>query len=121
DIIGFEATRFTPFESTFDFKFLLIQNKLEWQGTLADRLFVSVIAGKTGSESSYLSHSTDPITYDLRTQWVTGETFSTYHRNFTVEKRDQVNGSMSYFPEHFLGGSHEFKLGGNWWTAGWPR
>ncbi len=121
ELIGFEATRYTPLESTFRFHFLLKQNKLEWQGTLTPRLFVSVMGGATGSDSYYLHHTEAPSTFDRATMWQTGEMWTQYDRNLTTEYRDQVNATVSYVPESFLGGSHEFKAGSTYWRAGWPR
>ena len=117
---GIGATRFTPYESVLDFNYLNYQNKGEWQGVFSDRLLATVMYATSGSNSHYFSHSTEPSTHDLTTQWDTGESFHAFAQNHRFDERKQINGSMSYFPARFLGGSHEFKVGSTLWWCRFP-
>jgi hypothetical protein len=110
---GIGASRFTPFESTLDWNYLNYQNKIEWQGIFSDHLTANFMFANSGSSSYYYSHSPNPSTLDLTTQWSTGESFNAFAENHRYDERRQLNGTVSYFR-----GSHEIKAGGSlWWSS----
>jgi Carboxypeptidase regulatory-like domain len=105
--------RVTPFESTLDWNYLNYQNKIEWQGTFSDHLVADVMLANSGSSSYYYSHSNNPSTFDLTTQWSTGESFNIFAENHRYDDRKQLNSGVSYFL-----GSHQIKAGSSlWWSS----
>jgi hypothetical protein len=112
---GLDASRYIPHESTMDFDYPLFANKGEWQGVFSDRMLATVMFATSGSQVYYTNHSSDPSTIDLTTQWRTGESFHAFDHTQRYSKRTQINGSASYLPNRFLGGSHELKVGGSIW------
>lgn len=112
---NFNASRFVPRDSTLDQLYPLFSNKGEWQGVFSDRLLSTVMFATSGSQVFYHNISSAPSTLDLTTQWQTGESFHAFDNTDRYSKRTQINGSVIYFPERALLGSHELKIGGNLW------
>ena len=108
--------RFVPLASTINFKNTGGIRKGEWQGTLSPRMVVDVLGGYGGNREDYcVCHSTfsnavpgNPAKFDNETGLYTGA-----GNGNTLRKRDrwQSDNSVSFFPEHFLGGKHELKVG----------
>jgi len=83
----------------------------------SDRLVSTIMFATSGSQVFYhdASHSSDPATLDLSTQWATGESFHSLNSSDRYSKRSQINGSLKYFPSRSFLGTHELKIGGNLW------
>jgi hypothetical protein len=101
--------RFTPFESTHDYNQPYPTYKVEWQGTLANRLFVSALGSKH-SISAY--RYPQPCcaqmvsTFDQVTQQLTGSVWSAL-RGWRRSTRYQQSARMNYYAP----GSHEIAGG----------
>jgi hypothetical protein len=110
------ASRFIPFDSTEDMYYVLHHAKIEWQGTLTNKLLVNVMIGKSWYKAQYrdnfIGSPTDPSTIDLTTQIVTGESFDSSGRAALrrVPKILQGDATASY-----SAGSHLIKGGFNIW------
>jgi len=113
----FGAGRFVPHESTTDQDYPLFSNKGQWDGVFSDHLVGTVMFATSGSQVFYhdATHSSDPATLDLTTQWATGESFNSLNSTDRYSKRSQINGSLKYFPKQGFLGTHELKIGGNVW------
>jgi hypothetical protein len=117
--------RFTPMEATPWLRYYNYQDKIEWNGTLTNRLLVNVFFGDGWYVADYTNECNvpnrppctpgKPAATDLATSITTGTPYGLIHR---PRDRYQLNTSVSYFPESFLGGSHEFKVG---YTQWWER
>jgi hypothetical protein len=120
------TARFIPEEATPYLRYYNYQSKGEWQGTLGNRLFASVMFGNGWYVADYTNDCNvpdrpvcrtppPPAAIDLATQIQTGTPFvnGLFHR---PRDRYQLNGTLSYSPDRFLGGSHEFRVGYmTWW------
>lgn len=106
------ASRFVPFESTYNYDFPTHASKAEWQGTPRQRLLVDVIAGRQWYDANrYPQDGTNvkgnPRRLDRETSFVTGPNPT----QLRPRSRWQTTGNVSYFPESFFGGDHSFKAG----------
>lgn len=115
------APRFVPYEATSVLYYNPRNWKLEFQGTPNNNLIFTAQVGR----SMYLANYQDepgtanvPARWDRETQIYTGGSI-TQNGNFAETQRPnnrlQSTGSLSYLPESFLGGKHNFKIGYRVW------
>jgi hypothetical protein len=121
------TARFSPVEATPYLRYYNYQAKGEWNGTLSDRLLANVMFGNGWYVAAYTNECGipdrapctpgKPAAIDLATRILTG---TPYVNGLFRRPRDryQLTGTLSYYPERFLGGSHEFKVG---YTQWWER
>jgi hypothetical protein len=108
------AGRFRPLEATRDYRNPTSIYKGEIQSTIDSRTLLNVVAGYGGYIADYSSpragfmRADTPSRLDRETSLRTGP-----HEASEQRPRDrwQVDGSISFFPEGFLGGRHELKTG----------
>ena len=107
------ADRFTPLESTRDYKNPTAIQKIELQSMVNPRLLVNAVAGYSGYVTDYdaarsYARADAPPRQDLATTLNTGS--APLHQNKTRD-RFQTEDSISFFPERAFAGKHEFKTG----------
>jgi hypothetical protein len=107
------AGRFTPLESTRDYKNPTAIQKIELQSMLSPRVLVNAVAGYSGYVTDYdaarsYARADAPPRQDLATTLNTGS--APLHQNKTRD-RFQTEDSISFFPERSLLGKHELKTG----------
>jgi outer membrane receptor protein involved in Fe transport len=98
------------FEATQVFHWVPTRFKFEFKGTPGNHLFFDAQFGRSTYLLDYLEQpmcGTTPSTYDRNTLMLTGCGVQ-QQSDFTMWVGD---GSLTYVPTSFLGGSHEFKLG----------
>ena len=98
------------FEATQVFHWVPTRFKGEFKGTPSNHLFFDAQFGRSTYLLDYLEQptcGTTPPTYDRQTLLLTGCGVQ-QQSDFTMWVGD---GSLTYAPTSFLGGSHEFKLG----------
>jgi hypothetical protein len=107
------ADRFTPLESTRDYKNPTAIQKIELQSTINPRVLVNAVGGYSGYITDYdagrsYARADAPPRNDLATTLNTGS--APLHQNKTRD-RYQTEDSISFFPERSFAGKHEFKTG----------
>jgi len=107
------AGRFTPLESTRDYKNPTAIQKFELQSMVSPRVLVNGVAGYSGYVTDYdaarsYARADAPPRNDLATTLNTGS--APLHQNKTRD-RFQTEDSVSFFPERSLLGKHELKTG----------
>jgi hypothetical protein len=107
------AGRFTPLESTRDYKNPTAIQKVELQSMINPRMLVNAVAGYSGYVTDYdaarsFARADAPPRQDLATTLNTGS--APLHQNKTRD-RFQTEDSISFFPERSFAGKHEFKTG----------
>src|SRR3954447_12091451 len=107
------ADRFTPLESTRDYKNPTAIQKVELQSTLNPRVLINAVGGYSGYVTDYdaarsYARADAPPRQDLATTPNTGA--APLHQNKTRD-RFQTEDSISFFPERSLLGKHELKTG----------
>jgi hypothetical protein len=107
------ADRFTPLESTRDYKNPTAIQKLELQSMLSPRVLVNAVGGYSGYVTDYdaarsYARADAPPRQDLATMLNTGS--APLHQNKTRD-RLQTEDSISFFPERTLLGKHELRTG----------
>ena len=107
------ADRFTPLESTRDYKNPTAIQKVELQSTVNPRVLVNAVVGRSGYITNYdaarsYARADAPPRNDLATGLNTGS--ATLHQNKTRD-RYQTEDSVSFFPAGSFGGKHELKTG----------
>src|SRR6266545_6211283 len=107
------ADRFTPLESTRDYKNPTAIQKFELQSMIHPRVLVNAVAGYSGYVTDYdaarsYARADAPSRQDLATTLNTGS--APLHQNKTRD-RFQTDNSVSFFPERSFAGRHEFKTG----------
>ena len=107
------AGRFTPLESTRDYKNPTAIQKFELQTMVSPRVLVNGVAGYSGYVTDYdaarsYARADAPPRNDLATTLNTGS--APLHQNKTRD-RFQTEDSVSFFPERSLLGKHELKTG----------
>lgn len=108
--------RFKPLESTINYRNPGGIYKGELQSTLTTRIVADLIAGWGGNHEDYsVARSAygkavpgNPSKMDIRTGLFTGAGTGS---QLNLKDRWQMDGSLSFFPEKFLGGKHELKTG----------
>ncbi len=84
--------------------------KGEWNGTLSNRLYVEARYGEFGYYFPLVGYSNEPWRQDDGTRLVTGGDW----RWQQDRQRQQATGAATYFKDNLLGGSHNFKFGGEY-------
>jgi hypothetical protein len=107
------ADRFTPLESTRDYKNPTAIQKVEFQSAITPRVLVNAVGGFAGYITDYnaarsYARADAPPRQDLATTLNTGS--APLHQNKTRD-RYQTEDSISFFPERSFAGKHEFKTG----------
>jgi hypothetical protein len=107
------AGRFTPLESTRDYKNPTAVQKIELQSMINPRMLVNAVAGYSGYVTDYdagrsYARADAPPRQDLATTLNTGS--APLHQNKTRD-RYQTEDSISFFPERSFAGKHEIKTG----------
>ena len=107
------ADRFTPLESTRDYKNPTAIQKVELQSMLNPRLLINAVGGYSGYVTDYdaarsYARADAPPRQDLATTLNTGS--APLHQNKTRD-RLQTEDSISFFPERSVLGRHELKTG----------
>jgi hypothetical protein len=110
------AGRFRPLETTVDYYNPGWAWKGELQSTLSSHMFLNVVAGYGGLFADYSAPRSkyanavagNPSRLDRNTGLMTGPWWDSEQ---TSIDRYQVDSSLSYLPERFLGGRHELKFG----------
>ena len=107
------ADRFTPLESTRDYKNPTAIQKVELQSTVNPRVLVNAVVGRSGYITNYdaarsYARADAPPRNDLATGLNTGS--APLHQNKTRD-RYQTEDSVSFFPAGSFGGKHELKTG----------
>jgi hypothetical protein len=124
-----DAGRFVPLEATRDYKNPTKMYKGELQSTLTPRIVANVVAGYGGLFADYSALRTqyakaghaikgNPSKLDKETGLRTGPA---YDQEQTFTDRWEVDGSVSFYPESFLGGRHELKAGTSLYWEGMGR
>ena len=107
------AGRFTPLESTRDYKNPTAIQKIELQSMISPQVLVNAVAGYSGYVTDYdaarsYARADAPPRQDLATTLNTGS--APLHQNKTRD-RFQTDDSISFFPERSFAGKHELKTG----------
>ena len=107
------AGRFTPLESTRDYKNPTSIQKVELQSMVNPRVLVNAVVGYSGYVTDYdaarsYARADAPPRQDLATGLNTGS--APLHQKKTRD-RYQTEGSITFFPERSFGGKHELKTG----------
>ncbi len=107
------AGRFTPLESTRDYKNPTAIQKIELQSMISPRVLVNAVGGYSGYVTDYdaarsFARADAPPRQDLATTLNTGS--APLHQNKTRD-RIQTDDSISFFPERSFAGKHELKTG----------
>ncbi len=84
--------------------------KGEWNGTINQNMFAEVRAGQFGYNFGLNSNTGDTRYESLTTNQILGGGRDWESRR----RRNQFTGSLSYFKDNFLGGSHNLKVGGEY-------
>ena len=124
-----DAGRFVPLEATKDYKNPTKMYKGELQSTVTPRIVANVVAGYGGLFADYSGLRTllaksgkavkgNPAKLDRETGLRTGPA---YDQEQTYTDRYEVDGSVSFYPENFLGGRHELKTGTSLYWEGMGR
>jgi hypothetical protein len=82
--------------------------KGEWNGTISNNLYIEARYGEFGYYFPLIGYSNDPWRQDDGARTVTGGD----QRWQQDRQRKQATGAATYFKDNFLGGSHNFKFGG---------
>jgi hypothetical protein len=107
------AGRFTPLESTRDYKNPTAIQKVELQSMISPRVLVNAVGGYSGYVTDYdaarsYARADAPPRQDLATTLNTGS--APLHQNKTRD-RYQSEDSISFFPDRQFLGKHEIKTG----------
>jgi hypothetical protein len=107
-----DASRFVPFESTYDYAFPTRATKGELQATPSDRLLFNVLFGRQWYDANrYPQSGTDvpgnPRRMDRETGFITGPNPT----QLRPRSRWQSTGSVSMFPRGSFAGTHSIKAG----------
>ncbi len=112
-----EPNRLRPLESTLDYRNPSSMYKGEWQSTLSNRMVFNVVGGYGGYLADYApwrSNFSAPVVKGNppRMDRITGLNLGANPKT-NLEYRDkwQLDSGLSMYPDKFLGGQHEFKVG----------
>jgi len=112
-----EPSRLRPLESTLDYKNPSRMYKGEWQSTLSNRMVYDLVVGGGGYTADYApwrTHFGNPVTASnpSRMDRETGLNLGSNPKtNLELRDRVELDSSLSVFPDRFLGGKHEMKVG----------
>jgi hypothetical protein len=104
------ADFFVPRESTWDYWYDPKPWKVEYQWTPNNRIMVNTMGGSSSYRAQWRPQADvpgNPMTTDIATGFTTGPANSANNPN----KNYQINANVTYVPERELAGSHEFKVG----------
>ena len=106
----FQLTALTAIHPNDDSQFEQFQgnfiSKIEFNSVLSDAMFLEVRGGQWGYRRDFTNETTAPSYEDTTTRIVAGAAQNRFDR----PRRNQVNGSLSYYKEGF-GGTHNAKFG----------
>lgn len=107
------AGRFTPLESTRDYKNPTSIQKIELQSMVSPQILINAVGGYAGYVTDYdagrsFARADAPPRQDLSTTLNTGS--APLHQNKTRD-RYQTDDSISFFPQRSFAGKHELKAG----------
>jgi hypothetical protein len=84
--------------------------KGEWNGTIGQNMFAEIRAGQFGYNFGLISNTTDTRYESLSSNQVIGGGRDWMNKR----RRNQYTGALSFFKDNFAGGSHNFKIGGEY-------
>jgi hypothetical protein len=109
---GQSAGRFEPFPATYDYAFPTRATKGELTGTPTDRVLFNIMAGRQWYDANRFPQEGEDRPGNPRTfNRETGTSLGPQPTQLRPRSRWQTVGSLSLFPESFLGGKHSFKAG----------
>jgi hypothetical protein len=122
---GQSAGRFEPFPATYDYRFPTRATKGELTGTPNDRVLFNLMFGRQWYDANrFPQEGEDRAGNPRRFDRETGTSLGPQPTQLRPRSRWQTTGSLSLFPEAFLGGDHSFKMGYQFfWEAvgtAWP-
>jgi len=109
---GQEASRFTPFLSTYNYLFPTRASKAELTATPNNRMLFTAMFGRQWYDAN--RYPQDGQNVKRNPQWTdreSGFNFGPQPTQLRPRSRWQSSGELSVFPESFLGGHHSFKAG----------
>jgi hypothetical protein len=110
-----EGTKFRPLESTVRNTFIPQATKVEFDGTPTRETLVDWLAGYwwyLSAREPQSDSAGNPSRFYRETGLFTGPNSQPTNR---PRARWQTTGSVSWFPDHFMGGKHQFKTGYTWY------
>ena len=84
--------------------------KGEWNGTIGQNMFAEFRAGQFGYNFGLISNTTDTRYESITTNQAIGGGRDWLNKR----RRNQYTGAFSFFKDNFVGGSHNFKVGGEY-------
>jgi hypothetical protein len=109
---GQTAGRFEPFPATYNYEFPTRATKGEFTGTPSDRILYNVMVGRQWYDANrFPQDGENRAGNPRRFNRETGTSLGPQPTQLRPRSRWQTTGSLSFFPEKFLGGSHSFKAG----------
>ena len=106
------ASRFVPFEDTYNYDFPTRAAKGELQSTPHNRLLVDFLVGRQWYDANrYPQDGTNVKGNPRRNDRETGIFTGPNPTQLRPRSRWQTTGTLTYLPESFLGGSHSLKAG----------
>ena len=111
------SSAFVPFEATNDYHFPTPAAKVEWTYTPSNRSLINFLVGRAWYDADYRANSNLPSSYDAITlQYrgvsAVGNPLTLAEPRVRSRSHFQYTGSYSYLLSNFLGGEHQFKMGG---------
>jgi hypothetical protein len=82
----------------------------EWNGTIGQNMFAEFRAGQFGYDFGLVSNTTATRYESITTNQVIGGGRDWLNKR----RRNQYTGALSFFKDNFVGGSHNFKFGGEY-------
>lgn len=109
-----DGTRLRPLENSKQLWFDPAQYKAEFQATPSSQVLFNVVVGNSHYDADYFTRdeASGPARLNRETGIQTGPAIDT---RLTPRDRWQASGGLTLFPDAFLGGRHEFKLGFNYY------
>ncbi len=109
---GQSAGRFEPFPATYNYAFPTRATKGELTGTPNDRVLFTLMAGRQWYDANRFPQDGEDRPGNPRSfNRETSENLGPQHTQLRPRSRWQTTGSLSVFPESFLGGKHSLKAG----------
>lgn len=111
------SSAFRPFENTNSYHFPTPTAAVEWTYTPSNRSLINFLAGRSWYDAQYENNSRLPSSYDAVTlQYrggsAAGNPLTLAEDRVRSRSHAQYTGSYSYTLSNFLGGEHQFKMGG---------
>lgn len=104
------ASRFVPYESTWNYWYDPKPWKVELEATPSNKVIFDVLLGRSGYKALWRPQDEvpgRPVTQDIATGIQTGGAISAYNPNVN----SQATASVTFYPERQLFGRHELKAG----------